>query len=260
MISVLLAVCNAENYLCDAMDSLACQTCQDFEVVAIDDGSTDASLEILNSYRSASTLDLKIFSQCNQGLTSTLNRALSYSSGEYIARMDADDISLPERFSESLSFICEGDYDFIVTQAEQFSSYSTRRLVPNAKGAGRMLTPRLLRFGNAFVHGTFFMRRDVLVKHGYNEKYRTAQDYDLLCRLSRDTAVRMGYLDRVLYRLRVDPGSSGRKLGGGQLANARLIAKEHFGSDKLLIPGSTGLSLLGKRILKSSLLFCGGWV
>lgn len=103
-ISVLLCVYNGEKYLREACDSIISQTFADFEFIIVDDGSTDHSADILRSYKDER---MKIIQQPNKGLSAALNVGLKASSGKYIARMDADDISLPNRLEYQARFLNE---------------------------------------------------------------------------------------------------------------------------------------------------------
>ena len=97
-VTVLMPVYNSARFLREALDSILAQTWQDLELLAIDDGSTDRSLEVLHSYRDPR---LRIVShQQYSGLTATLNEGIDLAKGEYIARMDADDAMVPERLPE----------------------------------------------------------------------------------------------------------------------------------------------------------------
>ena len=100
-ISVVLPVHNADPYLAVAMDSLLAQTFQDFEVIAINDGSTDLSGEILNEYGMIDSR-VRLFHRAQRGLVVTLNEGIDLAHGEWIARMDADDIAFPHRFEPQL--------------------------------------------------------------------------------------------------------------------------------------------------------------
>jgi len=106
-ISVVMSVYNAERYLREAIESILNQTFTDFEFIIINDGSTDNSLEIIRSYNDER---IKIINQSNMGLAKALNNGIKIAKGKYIARMDADDISMPERL--------EIQYDFMENHPE----------------------------------------------------------------------------------------------------------------------------------------------
>ena len=96
--SVVMSVYNGEPFLRQAVASILHQTFTDFEFIVVDDGSTDGTAEILSSYARADSR-LCVVTQENRGLIKSLNRATGMARGEYIARMDADDISMPKRLA-----------------------------------------------------------------------------------------------------------------------------------------------------------------
>ena len=100
-LSVVMSVYNAELFLNEAIQSILDQTYQNFEFIIVNDGSTDNSLKIITSFNDNRII---VIDQENQGLSKSLNTGVSISNGKYIARMDADDISLPNRFELQLDF------------------------------------------------------------------------------------------------------------------------------------------------------------
>jgi GT2 family glycosyltransferase len=104
LISVCMPVYNAERYAAEAVESILNQTFGDFEFLILDDGSTDGSLEILRRYADRDSR-VKLTSRPNRGLVVSLNELVDQARGEFIARMDADDISLPERFQRELVYL-----------------------------------------------------------------------------------------------------------------------------------------------------------
>jgi len=102
-VSVILPIFNAEKYLSEAVRSILNQTYPDFELLAIDDGSTDNSLKILKSFEDSRIIIIQ--NNQNIGLIRTLNKGLELAKGEYIARMDADDISMPMRFEKQVDLL-----------------------------------------------------------------------------------------------------------------------------------------------------------
>lgn len=117
LISVLLPVYNAEKYVAIAIGSILSQTFPDFELVLIDDGSTDGSLEIMKRY-AARDSRIVIVSRENRGLVASLNEGIDLARGQWIARMDADDISHPERFKRQVEGLrSDTSLDLIGTRA-----------------------------------------------------------------------------------------------------------------------------------------------
>src|SRR5690242_20811965 len=102
-VSVLMPVYNAEHYLQTAVESVLNQTFKDFELVAFDDGSTDRSLSMLRAFESKDAR-VRVISRENRGYLIALNEMIALARGEYLARMDADDICRPTRFEKQVKF------------------------------------------------------------------------------------------------------------------------------------------------------------
>ena len=102
-VSILLPAYNAERYLREAIDSMLSQTYQNFELLIIDDGSKDRTAEIVRSYTDERIRFIQ--NECNIGLANTLNKGMRLARGEYLARMDADDICVPTRFQAQYDFL-----------------------------------------------------------------------------------------------------------------------------------------------------------
>ena len=103
-ISVLLPVYNAERFIREAVDSVLFQSLGDFELLALDDGSTDGSLIILREYEARDNR-VRIITRENRGLVASLNDLIAAARGRYLARMDSDDISMPQRFERQVMFL-----------------------------------------------------------------------------------------------------------------------------------------------------------
>src|SRR6185369_4386478 len=104
LISVVLPVYNGEKYLAEAIDSILGQTLTDFELIIIDDGSTDNSLAILKQYKQRDNR-IRLIARENRNLATTLNDLIDLAQGEWVARMDQDDIALPHRFEKQLQWL-----------------------------------------------------------------------------------------------------------------------------------------------------------
>src|SRR5258706_1545517 len=161
LISVLLPVRDAAPYLDAALDSLSRQTLGDFEIIAIDDGSTDRSRDILARH-AASDPRIEVHAQGAQGLIATLNRGLALARGTYLARMDADDIAWPERFAAQAAFLANHPSVALVCGAVQEIDAACRpgaiRREPTEPAAIRSLLPRR----NCIAHPTRMERRAAL--------------------------------------------------------------------------------------------------
>jgi glycosyltransferase involved in cell wall biosynthesis len=184
VISVLMSVYNGERYLAPAMDSILAQTFRDFELIVIDDGSKDSSPAILQDYAKRDPR-VKLTIRGNKGLTVTLNEAFAQSTGKYLARMDCDDVALPNRFAKQVELL-DADPDVACTGG-------SFQLID---GAGRLLTTlhpptdndgiqaKLLAGHNAICHPTAMIRRQAMeTVGGYDMRFKTSQDLDLWLRL-----------------------------------------------------------------------------
>ena len=181
-LTVLMPVYNSEKYLRQAIDSILTQTFSDFEFLVFDDGSTDKSLEIIASYRDSR---IHVFqSDKNYGYVFHLNRGLEMANGEYIARMDADDISHHERLEYQVKFLEENsNIGFCGTWYKQFGYYNNVIKHPVDDQGIRL---QLLFQGSALGHPTVMMRK--LIFDTYSLKYMQseypAEDYWLWIRSS----------------------------------------------------------------------------
>jgi glycosyltransferase involved in cell wall biosynthesis len=183
-VSVLMSVYNGEPYLAAAMDSILAQSFRDFELVVIDDGSKDSSPSILREYEKSDPR-VKLTLRENKGLTATLNESFAQSRGKYLARMDCDDVALPDRFAKQVELL-DADPDVVCTGGHF-------QLID---GAGRLLTTlkpptddatiqaTLLKGHNAICHPCAMIRRSAMEKvGGYDVRFKTSQDLDLWLRL-----------------------------------------------------------------------------
>jgi glycosyltransferase involved in cell wall biosynthesis len=180
-----MAVYNGEQYLRDAIDSIVGQSFSNFEFVVIDDGSTDRSLQILQEYASKDDR-FKVTSRPNKGLTKSLSEATVLARGEFVARMDCDDVAMPDRFEKQLGLLRSNPAlvavggDVTRIDADGTPMTSPRMPLTHADIEAELLLGK----GGALVHPTLMVRRDALAAvGGYREKFKTAQDLDLYLRL-----------------------------------------------------------------------------
>ena len=200
-ISVVMSVYNGERYLKEAIDSILNQTFTDFEFLIVNDGSTDASLEIIQSCQDERIR--LINNEQNIGLTKSLNKAMSQARGEYIARQDADDISLPNRFEEQIKYFDQHPEVALL-------GTSVYKIDEQGKVVGRITVPakpggNLLK-ANQFSHGSTMFKREVVDRlGGYDELFRYCQDYEFWGRIAKHYTVRN--LTQPLYKLRFHGGN-----------------------------------------------------
>ena len=182
VISLIMSVYNGEKYIARALMSLLAQTFDNFEVILVDDGSTDATANIVRSIRDGR---IKYIEQSNSGLTKSLNKALSIATGKWIARHDADDFSISTRFERQLAFLNKnpnigllGSSCFI--QPERLGMINEIYMYPERYEEILAVFTTY----NPFVHGSMLIDRELLLASGgYNEQYRYVQDYELWSRI-----------------------------------------------------------------------------
>lgn len=186
MISVLIPVYNASRYLRQAVESILGQSYESFEIIAIDDGSTDISLKILYEY-AAKDGRVQIISRPNSGIVGALNDGLSECQGEYIARMDADDWAHPERLARQIGFMQNEAEIVACGTAVHFTDPKGRPVKPCPRPTRHKDIVDLLLKGDggAIIHPTLMVRRDAINKiGGYRNKALWIEDLDLYLRLS----------------------------------------------------------------------------
>ncbi len=218
-ISVIMSVYNGEKYLKEAIESILRQTFSDFEFIIIDDGSTDKSLNIIEDYNDDRIKVIK--NDVNVGLTKNLNRALVIAKGEYVARQDADDISLLCRFEEQIKFY-ENNPELVLLGTsiyimDEKGKIIKKRIAPSNPG-------KFLINVNNITHASVMFNKLIVNKlGGYNELFKYAQDYDLWLRISKYYSIMN--LQLPLYCVRIHRNSIGTTKSREQFLYAILAKK-----------------------------------
>lgn len=205
-ISVVMPVYNAQAYLQEAIESILNQTFTYFEIIIVDGSSTDKSYEIIQKYAKADIRIVAIKTEKNLGLIKTLNMAIGIAKGKYIARMDADDISLPDRLIKQ--------FDYMENNPEIGISGGTMQIIDNkGKSIGvrkyhlndEQIRKNIFRY-SPFSHPLIIIRRAILDKSGfYDQNYNHAEDYELYFRIGEYS--KFGNLDATLLKYRVHNNS-----------------------------------------------------
>lgn len=195
-ISVLLPVYNGGFTLINAIESILDQTYKNFELIIIDDGSTDNSIEILHHYQSLDTRIILVTRE-NKGLVTTLNESLSLARAPWVARMDQDDISLPERFEKQLRWLELSGADICGSWIKYFGAdnYICKYYESDEAIKLDML------FKSPFAHPSVMMRSNVIKKLSYDISCEKAEDYDLWVRAAQ-AGLKMGNIQEVLLKYR----------------------------------------------------------
>lgn len=219
-VSVLLPVLNGERYLSEAIESVLRQTFSDFELFILDDGSTDASPTIARSY-AAHDQRVQVHTHPASGLAATLNRGLELARGRYIARMDADDVCMPQRLAVQTAFLdAHPTIGLCGSHVVAFSDIGESRWsYPTSDAALRCA----MLFSNPFAHPTVMLRKAVLDQHAlrYDTRFVRAQDYALWAAVAEHC--QLANLPQPLLRYRVHEAQVTRSDAETQMLGARAV-------------------------------------
>ncbi|HUQ79569.1 MAG TPA: glycosyltransferase [Gemmatimonadaceae bacterium] len=202
-VTVLMPVYNGERFIAEAAESVLSQTYGAFELLVVDDGSTDGTRDVLASVKDPRLI--VVHNEANVGLARTLNRGLSLARGEYVAHHDADDVSEPMRLIHQVSHLDADSSIALVgsdyTKIDEASAWLGDRSLP--------VEPAHIAWALAFycpiVHSAVtYRRRVVLDVGGYDVRYAYSPDYDLWSRLAANHRLASVRLPLVRYRIRHD--------------------------------------------------------
>lgn len=183
-ISVIMGFHNSGEYLKTSIESILNQTYSNFELILIDDCSTDNSYFVAKLYESKDKRVRLLQNSKNMGLTATLNRGINAASGEFIARMDDDDISVETRFEKQLNFILSNNIDVVGSNCINIDSFGNKtgcRKYPEKDKDIKKVLP----IYNPICHPSVMIKKKTVFDTGlYNEKFKTTQDYELWFRMT----------------------------------------------------------------------------
>ena len=189
LVSVILPAFNAERFISGAIDSIIGQSFKDFELLVIDDGSTDNTAAIVQGY---SDLRIRLIQKENEGVAATLNRGIELAKGQYIWRHDADDISLPEKLQKEVEFLEQHDDCLLVATQVAFMTergkVAWKRRQPKSHWLGnqphRWVTPEDFSPFSPITHGTTLIRSKAFILAGpYRQQFITSEDIDMWLRM-----------------------------------------------------------------------------
>jgi glycosyltransferase involved in cell wall biosynthesis len=234
-LTVIMPVYNAQKFLAEALNSILNQTYSDFILFVIDDGSTDASAEIIEYYKK---LDSRIvsFSQNNKGLIKTLNQYFEAVETPYIARMDADDISLPQRFERQIAFLEKHKEIGIVGTGLKYMNETLTKTLEEANfpdSHAKILWKMLYTTG--VPHAPVMLRKEIFSKvGGYSEHAKYIEDYDFFHRAKQLT--QFANIQETLYVYRKNEQSVSHKFSSEQADNHYKLSKKVI---RTIIPKAT---------------------
>ena len=214
-ISVIMGIYNCAPTLQEALDSLYAQTYQDFEIILCDDGSKDNTYELALENQKQHPNIVLLKNPHNMGLNQTLNNCLAVAKSQYIARMDGDDISMPDRFEVELRFLEEHpEYAVVSSPMEYFDENGTFRT-----GVGRgEVKPEHFRNGSPICHAPCMVRKEAYDKvEGYSvsPKFLRVEDYNLWFKMYI-AGYKAYMLDKPYYRMRDDRHAKNRRKWSGR--------------------------------------------
>jgi glycosyltransferase involved in cell wall biosynthesis len=203
-ITVLMPAYNAENYIAEAISSVLKQSFTPFELLIVNDGSTDRTVKIIQSFKDPRIV---LIQQENKGISAALNSGLKHARAPYIARFDADDICYPDRLKVQYDFMtAHPDYQIIGSAADYidaegnyiFTQHPAAHLNEELQDLKYNICP--------FIHSSVFYRKEVITaKGGYNEHAYTYEDHFLWVNILNST--KACNLSQPLLRVRLNPES-----------------------------------------------------
>ena len=202
-VSVVIPTYNRASQVMRAIESVLAQTYKDYEIIVVDDGSTDQTRKLLDPYSGC----IRYVYQANAGPAAARNTGITRAEGEWLAFLDSDDIWLPHKLETQLSHcinlkadLCFHDlsvFDENITSWNEFVCKKDRGLLPAKTGVLLDAYQRMMTTGHLFLTPAFFVKRSVISDAGYfNETFKTSEDLDLYFRLA--ARHRVAYISEVL--------------------------------------------------------------
>jgi len=226
LVSVILPVYNGEKYLEEAIESILNQTYKNYELIVVDDGSTDSSRAIVEGFNDKR---LKVVRQSNQGLSRALNRGLRESNGKYIARMDSDDVSMPKRLEKQVEFLENAKEVALIGTWADIWLEGTKSQRAHRHPTNDLILHFELLFNNPFVHSSVMIRKSVLEEVGgycENKDITPPEDFELWSRIARKH--QLGNIGETLHRYREVAGSISRHKAKMIQNNLESICKDNL--------------------------------
>ena len=222
IISVVMGVFNGADFVGRAIDSILSQTYENFEFIIVDDGSTDSTPALCKGYKDPRIRFIQNSKNC--GLSTSLNLGIAAAQGQYIARMDADDISYPTRLAHQLKFMeSNPDIGICGTWYEQDDGKRSKIIRPPTDDQTIRF---MLTFDAVFAHASIFIRRALLVENKlrYEPSYMAAQDFDLWVRCLPHT--RFANLPEVQLCYHIHPGNTSNRKHHEQIRVANIARQQ----------------------------------
>lgn len=202
-ISVLMSAKDSEETIGTAIESILIQTFDDIELLIVDDGSNDETYNRIKKYAKEDSRIKLYKNDKNLGLTKSLNKLISLSEAEFLARQDTDDYSSPDRLEIQINKIIDDKFDAVTSRAKVIN---TEKVIPRV--SNYFPNKLVMKYKNPFVHGTLLIKRGVINSvGGYDEKFKYSQDYKLYKDLLKNN-YRIGFIHNLLYFLNTEDNIS----------------------------------------------------
>ena len=211
LVSVIIPAYNSELYIKETLASVSKQTFTEFEVIVIDDGSTDSQREIILSYCIADPRFRYLFLE-NQGVSGARNTGFNHSSGAYVAFLDADDVWLPDNLSSKLEKFEKGDYGLVHSDASLIDGMSNMKEGTMVGREGELLT-NMLTWDGTQVPGpsSILVKRSVLQSVGlFDSRLSTSADHDFFLRVS--AKYKIGHVTKITWKYRLHGANMHKKI------------------------------------------------
>ena len=235
-ISVVLPVFNGGKFLNEAISSIRNQTFRSFELIILNDGSTDQSIEVIKMHAAADPR-IVVVDRENKGLVATLNEGVRLAKADFIARMDADDICAPHRFAKQVEyFTCYPECVAVGSRVELIDPEGLPiRLMVDGLKHEEIDTLNLQGQGLAIAHPTVMFRREAALQvEGYRIDYKHAEDVDFFLRMA-EVGI-LANLKDVLLQYRQHSNSVGYAHALAQMQSARAAARDALQRRRLPVP------------------------
>jgi glycosyltransferase involved in cell wall biosynthesis len=228
-ISVVMPAYNAEEYIAQAIDSVLAQSYTDFEFIIINDGSQDGTLDIISGYDDERIV--LIDNEQNMGITGSLNRGLNVAKGEYIARMDADDVSLPHRFEKQFAYMTKHQDVYVLGSAVCDIDESGKVLGAFFPPSEPAVLGFVIMYRFPFYHPALMIRQSVIDKYDlrYDDEFgKGVEDFHFISRISKYG--KLANLDEVLLLFRQHGGSVTANNQERQRVNLHAVGCHNIGA------------------------------
>lgn len=251
-----MPVYNNEKYLGEAIESILNQTYKDIELLILDDGSTDSSLSIIEKY-AMENKNIKLISRDNKGIAYSIDEMVSYVDGEYIGRMNGDDISYPYRIETQVKYLKDNSdvslvgsfVDVEITDYKNCDDQVMCEKIFNFKSDRDNLAIKILN-GNKVCHGTFLSRYKIFENNKYNLSLKSTEDIGFILSLI-EHGDRVDILHKKLYLNRVNSEFIHNQKGLNQNYNREIFKSKFSFIDRFV--GNRGICIIGNSSYSSQL-------